>query len=150
MKCEITKNTNMPPNMPTIIGIIRKHLPAVMLDILIQTLHAQYCLLTTGRKLKHLVKLGLGTPVNLPCPPLLLCLCLSLFLSTNCCWFCFLDKDGHSFLLLCITAVETIIILPTTHTAALLWETEPSPYTHPTVRRNHKLLPFCCVRLHEP
>lgn len=41
----------MPPEMPDIIGIIRKHLPALMLDILIQTFHAQYCLLTTVRKL---------------------------------------------------------------------------------------------------
>lgn len=51
MKCEITKNTNVPPKMPTIIGIIHKFLPAFMLDILIQTFHAQYCLLTTARKL---------------------------------------------------------------------------------------------------
>lgn len=51
MKCEITENTNMPLKKPAIIGIIRKHSPALMLDILIQTVHAQHCLPTTARKL---------------------------------------------------------------------------------------------------
>ena len=91
-----------------------KHLPAFTLDVLIQTFHVQYCLLTTERKLSRLLELSLGYNANLPCPPFTLYglgfvrrLLLVLLHATK------ID-------IISLIVVETVIVLPTTHTKMIL------------------------------